>query len=206
MTDRIAFSVPGPPRGKARPRASARVVWQGGQPIAVSNVHSDPAMVRAEGDILKLFRARHPKHEPWTGPVMLRFTAIFEVPASWPKKLQEAARQGVIYHTAKPDKDNIEKLLVDALNGWAFMDDAQIQGGGVKRYGSPARLDVELISLAQPDLPATPSIKRAEQRKSEGKTGGPTKPRRKKAVKAQLDPKLQAAIDAADERDRRGRR
>ncbi len=174
----LRFTIPGEPRGKARPRSTAKVIWRDGKPEAILTVHSDPEMRRLEAEVLRLFRERFPSHVPWTGAVMLRFTAVFPVPTSWPKKLQAAAMTGKLYHTSTPDKDNIEKLLVDALTppqakrgakttvsplGFAWVGDGQVQGGGVKRYGQVPRIDVELTSLEQPDMPATPGQKRAEQ-------------------------------------------
>lgn len=168
--------------------------------MAISTVHSDPEQRRLEAEVLRLFRTRYPQHVPWTGPVMLRFTAVFEVPESWPRALKEAAATGAVYHSGRPDKDNIEKLIVDALNGWAFVDDGQIQGGGVKRYGGPARIDVELTLLAH-NLPATPSELNAERRVAEGKIGTPSRARRKNPAKAEADTPLQRRIDAALARD-----
>lgn len=200
MTAELAFTIPGRPRTKSRPRTSARVVWKDGKPMAISTVHSDPEQRRLEAEVLRLFRARYPQHVPWTGPIMLRFTAVFDVPDSWPKALKEAAASGAVYHSGRPDKDNIEKLIVDALNGWAFVDDGQIQGGGVKRYGGPARIDVRLTLLSH-NLPPTPSERNAERRVAEGKIGSPEKPRRSNPSKSGKPSGLQRAIDAALARD-----
>lgn len=186
-----------------------RLIWQDGQPKAVAAVYSDPAMERAEGEILRLFRDRHPQHRPWAGPVMLRFTAVFEPPASWTKALKLAAAGGLLYHVSKPDKDNVEKLIVDALNGWAFADDSQIQGGGVKRYGSPARLEIILERLDQSALPVPPATKRAEQAISAGKTLDPRRGRRSNSSKSKLNPAVQRAVDKALDKEgstRPGRR
>ncbi len=201
--DRLSFTVPGQPAVKGRARTSAKIVYQDGRPMAISTVHSDPKTVAAERNILGVFRRRFPDHQPWTGPVMLRFTAIFETPKSWPKRLKEAAARGELYFTGRPDKDNIEKAIVDALNNWAYMDDSQIIGGGIKRYGSPARTEIVLENLAQPDLPVTPSIKAAEARLAEHGRGPP--PPRRKAIspKAGTPDRLQQAIDRAIARDGR---
>lgn len=187
----LRFTIPGEPRGKARPRSTAKVIYRNGQPEAILTVHSDPDMRRLETEILRVFRDRFPDHQPWTGPVMLRFTAVFPVPISWPKKLQAAAMTGKLYHTSVPDKDNIEKLLVDALTppqakrgathtvspaGFAWVGDSQVQGGGVKRYGQAPRLEVELTSLDQPDLPATPGEKRREGALTAGPRLKPARP------------------------------
>jgi Holliday junction resolvase RusA-like endonuclease len=203
VPDRLAFSVPGAPRGKARPRAQARLIWQGPKPIATVHIHSDDKSTAAEREILMCFRHRFPRHRPFVKAVMVRFTAVFEPPASWPKYLKEAAAGGQLYHTQKPDKDNIEKLIVDALNGFAWADDAQVQGGGVKRWGSPARLDIVLESLESPDLPPTPGQRAAEQRLSANGPGQRPAGRAAKSPKADKRTPLQRAIDDAIARDRR---
>lgn len=164
MTRKVSFSVPGEPKGKGRPRAVARVVMKDGKPEAVVNLITPPDTRAAEAAVRAAFRRAHPKHKPFTGPVMLRFTAVFETPRSFPRALREAAARGKLFAIKKPDKDNIEKLIVDALNRVAFVDDQQVMGGGVKRYGSPARIDISFEPLDSPDIPATPGQKRNEAR------------------------------------------
>lgn len=195
---RIAFSIPGPPKGKARPRAQGRVVYQNGRPIALVHMHPDDASIAVERAILTEFRLRYPRHEPWVGPILLRFTAVFPLLASFTKAQREAAIAGQLYHTAKPDKDNVEKLLVDALNGHAWVDDSQVQGGGIKRYGSPARIDVVLERLAAGGIPA-PSDKAAEARLAEHRSGARplgVKTKRTKS-KTKHPPQVERAIAAA---------
>ncbi len=197
MLDRLAFTVAGAPRGKARARSVPRLIWQNGQPKAVVTVYGDPATERAEAEVLRIFRLKWPDHVPWAGAVQLRFTAVFEPPASWTKALKEAAASGLLYHTSKPDKDNIEKLIVDALNGWAWADDAQVMGGGVKRYGSVARLDIILEPLASPGLPITPAVKAAQARIAAGEVRPAVRGARAKAPKSNTRSPLQRAIDSA---------
>lgn len=196
---RLAFWIPGKPVGKGRPRAHARIIWvtpEGGgpdEPKAVVSMHTPADTAEAEKQIRRLFAAKFPGHRPWTGAVMLRFTAVFETPASFTNALKAAAREAKLFCTAKPDKDNIEKLIVDALNGLAWVDDAQVQGGGVKRYGSPARIEVDLQSLDSPDVPATPGQKRAEARVDAGGDLRPRRPLRDSQTKSERpDPDLSA--------------
>ena len=40
----------------------------------------------------------------------------------------------MIYATKKPDWDNIAKVICDALNGIAWVDDSQIVSGTVAKY------------------------------------------------------------------------
>jgi Holliday junction resolvase RusA-like endonuclease len=148
MTDRIAFTVPGLPRPKGRPRAVAKLrPGAGGAPEPYVMMVTPADTQEHEAQVRAAFRRRYPEHRPWSGPIMLRFTAIFPIPQSWPRRLKEAAQRGELYHTSKPDKDNIEKLIVDALNLIAFHDDSQVQGGGVKRYGAHPRLEVQMDLL-----------------------------------------------------------
>lgn len=172
---RLRFTIDGDPVGKARPRSSARVVTVDGRPKALVHVHSDPAMVKAEHRVADAFRRYYPAHRPASGPIMLRFTAVFAIPDSWPKALREAAERGVVYHTSVPDKDNVEKLIVDGLNAVAWVDDAQVQGGGVKRYGAPPRIEVDIEIISQPAVPATPAQKRRQGKVDRGEPLAPQK-------------------------------
>lgn len=143
----LRLSIPGRPKGKQRPIPAP----------GHTRPFTPAETVAAEKRIAELWRRKFPRHVPLTGPIMLRFTAVFAIPTGFTTAQRTAALDGRLYATLKPDKDNIEKLICDALNGLAWVDDAQIQGGGVKRYGSPERVDIELTEL---EGPTTPSIAR----------------------------------------------
>lgn len=174
-----------------------------------------PADTReAEARVRALFRKAHPDHKPFTGPVLLRFTAVFETPRSFNRALREAAARGELYALKKPDKDNIEKLIVDALNKIAFVDDQQVMGGGIKRYGSPARIDISFESLASPDVPITPGQRRTERRQQGELPLAPRKPAsatpHKSGTKApdlrSYDPQTRKLIELALAREEAARR
>ena len=59
------------------------------------------------------------------------------IPASWSKKKAEAAKKDAIRPTTKPDLDNILKMM-DALNGVAWKDDAQVVSVLIQKYYSEA--------------------------------------------------------------------
>lgn len=59
-----------------------------------------------------------------TGPVRMDFHFRFKIPKSWSKK-KKAAMLGKL-HTQRPDRNNLEKLVEDALNGVAYKDDSQV--------------------------------------------------------------------------------
>lgn len=224
MAKRVAFTVPGEPKGKGRPRAVPRIVWKDGEPEAVVSLITPPDTKEAEAKVREAFRRAHPRHKPYTGPVLLRFTAVFETPKSFNRALREAAARGQLYAVKKPDKDNIEKLIVDALNRIAFVDDQQVMGGGLKRYGTPARLEISFEPLDSPDVPATPGQKRTERaqqaelplRAAAPRKSNPSKSSADKAVLAASprvapdlsgwSPRQRELIEAAMARDERAKR
>ncbi len=112
--------------------------------------------------------AKAHKGPPWTCPVALKLTAVFAIPASWPKKTQAAALQGRVPHISDPDLDQIIKLVKDAASGVVYADDNQvaIYLNPAKRYGSPERTEVEFIKIRQDEDAITPGQKRLIKREA----------------------------------------
>ena len=53
--------------------------------------------------------------------------------------------EGKIPHTKKPDCDNMGKICLDALNGVAYPDDAQINKLYIsKKYGKDAKIRITI--------------------------------------------------------------
>jgi Holliday junction resolvase RusA-like endonuclease len=126
----IIIRLPGPPRGKGRPRfAGGRWVYTDAATAAYEKALGYAARMAWRGD-------------PITGPVAVRVIASMPIPKSWPKAKQFDARTGQLPHTSKPDADNILKML-DALNGIVWIDDAQITFASVqKQYSATPELVV----------------------------------------------------------------
>lgn len=75
------------------------------------------------------FRQQWPSEElpfPNKTPVGVTITACFGIPKSASKKARAAMLGGQTYPTKKPDMDNVVKIVLDALNGFAWHDDAQV--------------------------------------------------------------------------------
>lgn len=156
---RIAFMIPGKPRGKGRPRTSKF----GGQPFTPA------ATVAAEKEIAQLARLEMRAAPLMTGTVNLRVEAVFKVPKSWSAKLKAAALSGELEFTGRPDRDNIEKLVMDALNGVAWIDDAQVNRGPViRRYGDPERVEVTIEELECAEGLKSPAERRREDKLAGG--------------------------------------
>lgn len=129
--DRIAFTIPGPPLGK--PRMTQRDVWK-----------KRPAVLRYRcwADLARLCAGPMPNP---ADVARLDWIAYFEPPKSW-SKTKLAAAMGQI-HRAKPDRDNIDKAVLDAL----FEEDSGIGVGTIAKYWeTEARLEI-VITLTKKD-------------------------------------------------------
>lgn len=71
--------------------------------------------------------------KPTADPVRLDVVAYFRPADSWPAWKKQAALQGLIAHTAKPDTDNIIKIVKDAMNGVLYVDDSRVSQCGWPR-------------------------------------------------------------------------
>lgn len=71
-----------------------------------------------------------------------------EVPKTWPKWKREAALDGFIAHTKKPDIDNIGKLILDSINGIVYKDDSQVRRLTVnKRFAECNKTTVDITGF-----------------------------------------------------------
>jgi Holliday junction resolvase RusA-like endonuclease len=141
----IEFTIIGRPFAKERPRADNR---RGGR----ARIYTPTKTIKAERAVLAAAKPTldgAPLYgEPLSGPVKLEVLAVFAIPKSWTKAKQEAARQGRVWHTSSPDADNILKLVSDALNGHAFVDDGLVvDTRATKRFGYPERTVVRITPL-----------------------------------------------------------
>lgn len=147
----VTFELPGAPQGKARPRFRVARTKAGKQFVAV---YTPAETVAYEKAIAWAAKAAMRSREPMTGPVELNVTAVMPVPASWSIKKQNAALVESIRPTVKPDFDNIEKVVADAIKGIVWIDDSQVCVSNFrKRYGANPALLVEVHMLDETALP-----------------------------------------------------
>jgi len=108
-----------------------------------------PPKQRSFAAVLKDYGARAMADAPpLDGPVQLEILAVYQVPASWPKKRR--ADPVAAWKTSKPDTDNIGKIVKDALNGVCWRDDAVICSDHLwKRHGEAPRLVVRFRLLTE---------------------------------------------------------
>jgi len=131
----IRFTVPGDPRGKGRPKATAR----GGH----ARVYTDAKTRAYEDQIALLAKAAMQGQEPLVGPVHVNVRVLFKPSVSTSKKSREAMMAMEVLPVKRPDLDNVVKAILDGMNGIAFRDDAQVCSmTAAKRYAETAGVEV----------------------------------------------------------------
>jgi Holliday junction resolvase RusA-like endonuclease len=136
----IAFLVSIIPTAKGRPRFSRKT----------GRVYTPAETEAAERSFRSLAVAHRPA-EPLEGPLFVQL--VFGVPI--PKKSRwwhEAALARCVWPTPRPDLDNYEKLVLDALNGIFWLDDSQIvKVEKMKAYAPSPFISVRISKIAQPE-------------------------------------------------------
>lgn len=130
------FEIKGRPKGKARPRFTG------------SHTYTPQSTRDYEENIKAAFIMAYPKAKPIEAdvPIETVIKAYFPIPQSFTGKKRLLYERGDIYPTIKPDCDNIEKIILDSLNGIAFFDDKQVVKSSVsKLYTSSGNEHVEVI-------------------------------------------------------------
>lgn len=114
----LTFIIPGAPYGKGRPRigkvgAHARM-FTPEKTVNYENLVRHSAFLAMDGAPLL------------EGPILVRMNIGCTIPASWSNKKRAQALNGEIFPTTKPDIDNVEKAIFDAMNGVVWRDDVQV--------------------------------------------------------------------------------
>lgn len=130
------------------------IVWgepQGKQRVRVANGHgyTPQKTVEYEAEVVRSIRRDCPGFVRWEKgiPLRVRIRAYYAIPKSASRKDEAAMRSGALRPTKKPDADNIEKVICDALNAVLWHDDAQIVDSRcIKAYGEP-RVEVEVSPI-----------------------------------------------------------
>lgn len=123
----IGFEVPGPVRGKGRPRFAR--VGAGVRTFTDAKTQSYEALVKQCAAIAHRAAALE-------GPVAVTIAVHQIPPASWSKTKRERALAQLFRPTGKPDLDNIAKAICDSLNGIIWKDDAQVTELHVSKHWS----------------------------------------------------------------------
>ena len=125
----IAFTIPGAPQGKGRPK----VVKIAG----FTRMATPQKTVAYEGLIAHAAQEAMAGRPMFTAAVVANVFIDAAVPASWSAKKQRMALAGEVLPTTKPDADNVVKAVFDGLNGVLWRDDVLVVELHVcKRYAA----------------------------------------------------------------------
>ena len=137
----VKFTVPGPPKGKARART---VKTKKGQTFS----YTPEGTVLYENKIKTSYFQECRESFQNGEALKITATAYFNIPKSTSKKKRQEMLSGQILPTKKPDIDNIVKCILDALNKTAYHDDSQVvQLTITKRYAERPRVEVEIQEI-----------------------------------------------------------
>lgn len=127
---KVCITIPGQPKAKGRPR------------FARGRAYTPRSTLDYEQRVGEA--ARQKIKDPTGRDVQVDILAVYQIPKSWPKARREAARVGDVL-PKKPDIDNVIKIVLDGLNGAAFVDDSQVHMvSAEKAYGDEPRVEIEL--------------------------------------------------------------
>lgn len=129
------FEMIGDPVGKARPRMNTRT----GRAYTPTNTKL------YEYSLRQWFIREYPYFKPIESRVKVTIIAYFSVPKSTSKKKEVEMLNQNISPVKKPDIDNIIKIVLDAMNKFAFRDDTQVTELEIKKkYDKTPRIYIKI--------------------------------------------------------------
>lgn len=137
----VIFTVPGPPKGKGRPRFRS-----------VGNFVKTytPEETANYENLVKLMYDRYCENKMLEGAIRAELIGYFPIPSSTSKKRAKMMEEGKIRYTKKIDCDNLAKIVLDALNNIAYKDDSQVcELVVVKKYGTEPKVTVRLTEIEE---------------------------------------------------------
>lgn len=135
----VKFTIPGPPKGKGRPRFST----SSGQVRTYT-----PTETAMYENLIRVTYQSQCRSTFLKGPILAEITGYFPIPKSVSKKKHAEMASGKIKYTKKIDCDNLAKTILDALNQIAYRDDSQVCSLCVgKLYSDEPRVTVRLLEL-----------------------------------------------------------
>ena len=141
MRTPLSFFVVGLP--KAQPRAKARAFGKFAQVYNPKTADDWKMIVRHEAR-----RAWEASGDasPWSGPLRVDLTFYFPRPKAHLRSNGELKPSAPIWHVAKPDRDNLDKGVLDALtNLGLWPDDKQVCDGRIRKlYGAQPGCEITI--------------------------------------------------------------
>jgi len=146
MSEPITFVIFGDPQAQKRHR-HYQMKKAGGAGVQVRTY--DPGAAD-KGDFLSIIQQNRP-NVPWDGPLRVDINFFFARPKAHYRTganshlLRDNAPK---WHISKPDRDNLDKFVLDAMKGIFFRDDSQVCSGSPKKmYDAVPRTEVRIMKL-----------------------------------------------------------
>ncbi len=129
------FEFMGDITGKARPRMNTRT----------GRAYTPTKTKNYEYFLRQTFIEKYPNFKTIESKVKVTIIAYFSVPKSVSKLKEAEMLAGIISPTKKPDADNIVKIVLDAMNKFAFKDDTQVTKLDIeKRYSRIPKIYIKI--------------------------------------------------------------
>lgn len=140
----MKFEIPIAPTAQQRARHARR--------NGISMEYKSRSQKAHEADLHKFLVALAPS-APLSGYLRLDMRAFLPIPDSWPASKKKRALEGRIRPASRPDLDNYDKQLWDAMTraGWWKDDALVVEGWHGKYYSDRPRWEVEVMQLGVGD-------------------------------------------------------
>lgn len=133
----MSFSLDGPVIGKGRPRFTR-----------AGHTYTPEKTERYEKAIAKAYRNRYDYCS--SKALKVKILVYTRIAKSASKKRKQMMMDDMIKCTKKPDIDNIQKIVLDALNKVAYYDDTQVvQIGVIKKWSEDDRMIVCIEEIGE---------------------------------------------------------
>lgn len=131
----MRITIPGNPIPKHRVRSATRH----------GKVFTYSDQVAQTNDVRWQIKAQY-KGKPLTGAVGVTAIYYMPIPESWSKK-KKREMDGA-WHISRPDRDNMDKFILDCGNGILWVDDCMVAfGSSAKIYDKNPRLEISFRQL-----------------------------------------------------------
>ena len=141
----IELTIEGDPVGKGRPRVTTRGKF--------AHAYTPKKTKNYEQHVRNTYINKYNYSNMLHGPLESEVLAFFPIPKSASKKKKQMMINNIITNTHKPDIDNIEKSILDSLNGLTYDDDSQIISlKGEKRYSDTPRVELKIKEVKWVDI------------------------------------------------------
>jgi crossover junction endodeoxyribonuclease RusA len=156
MTE-ISFFVHGIPKAQPRPRAFARKLGNG---KFIARTYEAGTAEAWKSAVANAVRRRRPRF-PLDGPLRVDITFHFPRPKSHLRGNAQVLREDApTWHSGRPDRDNLDKAVLDALTQIGmWQDDSQVCCGEIKKLyavnnaQAGAQITIQKLKRGAYDLP-----------------------------------------------------